>query len=281
MIDRSKPRRVTRRRFLKTALAVVAGSAGYAHFIEPRLVQFERVSVAVPSLPANLEGYTIGVLADLHAGELTSPAFIAGVCNRLLALKPDLVVVAGDMTAASRPPEAHRLVDESLAPVRGAYGVLGNYDIFHMRQPPMGVKVQSTVRLLVNQGVLVAPGLWLGGLDEGIFGEPDVGKALAGAPKDAVRILLAHEPDLADLVRPEHRVSLMISGHTHGGQVRLPILGAVALPPLGRKYVAGLNRAPACQVYTSRGVGVTGLPFRFLCPPEVTLLTLRRAKAGN
>lgn len=181
------------------------------------------------------------------------------IAEKLAALKPDLVVVAGDMTAITGTGKVHRLIDQALAPIKGAYGVLGNWDYDHHSVPvgvrplPMGVKPQSTVRLLANEGVLVVPGLWLAGLDEGIFGDPDVDKAVVGAPEGAVRILLAHEPDLADLVRPEHQVALQISGHTHGGQVRIPFLQPILRPPLGRKYFVGLNKAPACHVYTSGG----------------------------
>lgn len=276
VIERQAARRLTRRRFLWSVLGVGAGLLGYPLLIEPRQVKTERITFVVQDLPARLEGYTIGVLADLHTGPFNPAAWVHSVAERLAAQKPDLVLVAGDMTGNVKTPAAHRLVDEALAPVKGALGVMGNWDNFHY-PAPMGVRRQSTVRMLVNQGVSPTAGLWVGGLDEGIFGDPNVGKALAGAPAGAVRILLAHEPDLADLVRPEHRVALVIAGHTHGGQVRLPGLGAPALPPLGRKYVSGLNRAPACHVYTSRGLGVTGVPLRLFCPPEVTLITLRRA----
>lgn len=272
------PNRMSRRRFLLGALGVMAGSVagavGYGYALEPRWLKVERLTFPVPGLPANLDGYTIGVLADLHLGPMVPVERGLEAARKLASLKPDLVLIAGDMTAVNSTSEAHRLVDEALAPVKGAYGVLGNWDYFHHRVP-MGAKPQSTVRMLVNEGVQVAPGLWLGGLDEGIFRNPDVDKAVAGAPRNAVRILLAHEPDLADMVRPEHRVALQISGHTHGGQVRLPFIGPLVTPPLGRKYIAGLYKAPACHVYTSRGIGLTQVPFRFMCPPEITLITLR------
>jgi len=86
--------------------------------------------------------------------------------------------------------------------------------------------------------------------------------------------VLCHEPDFADRVAERHRVAVQISGHSHGGQVRLPFIGPPLLPPLGRRYVAGLYRAPFCQVYTSRGLGVAHLPLRFLCPPEISVLRM-------
>ena len=267
---------LTRRQFLAGAAGVAAGVAGYAYAVEPQTLRVERVRFPIPGLAAHLDGFTIGVLADLHIGSMVPVERGFKAASRLAALKPDLVLIAGDMTGyVDGHAQVQLLIDESLAPVKGAYGVLGNWDYFSHTLPP-GVKRQTAVQILVNQGVLVAPGLWLGGLDDGIHGDPDVAKALAGAPDGATRLLLAHEPDLADLVRPDHRVALQISGHTHGGQVRFPLVGALMKPPLGQKYVAGLYRAPACAVYTSRGIGVTGLPFRFLAPPEITLITLTR-----
>lgn len=272
--------RLTRRGFLIGAgsvLAGVAGLAGYAYAIEPMLIRLEQLSLRVPDLPPHLDGFRIGVLADLHVGTMVPVGRGVEASSRLAAEKPDIVLVAGDMTGyVASHAEEQRLIETALAPVRGAYGVLGNWDYFGHKLPP-GVRRQTAVRILVNEGLLIAPGLWLGGLDDGLHGHPDVDRALTGCPEGAVRLLLAHEPDLADLVRPEHRVSLQISGHTHGGQVRLPLIGPLLKPPLGRKYFAGLNRAPACAVYTSRGVGVTGIPVRFMVPPEVAIITLKRS----
>jgi predicted MPP superfamily phosphohydrolase len=271
---------LNRRQFLLGAMGVLAGVtgvAGYAYGFEPRHLRLERVTFPIAALPPHLDGFSIGVLADLHLGRMVPVEWGYAAASRLAALQPDVVVVAGDMSGlVDSTEEAQRLIDEALAPVKDAYGVLGNWDYFH-HPLPMGVKGQTAVKLLVNQGVLLAPDLWLAGLDEGLFGKPDVDQALSGAPPGAIRILLAHEPDLADLVRPEHRIALQISGHTHGGQVWLPLFGHLMKPPLGRKYFVGLNKAPACHVYTSRGVGLTGKPIRFMVPPEITLITLKRA----
>lgn len=278
---------MNRRQFLQRSTAVLGaaalGTAGYAHWLEPEALRVERVAVHAPGLPVHQDGYTIGVLADLHLGRFVQVERVHAAAEKLARARPDLVVVAGDFIGdmdfpGNRPPYANiaRMIDQALAPVKGAYGVWGNWDLF-IRRLPMGEPGQSVVRILVNEGALVAPGVWLGGIDDAYYGKPDVERALDGAPAEAVRILLAHEPDLADRVLPRHRVALQISGHSHAGQVRLPLAGPVQamLPPLGRKYVAGLNQAPACPVYTTRGIGVVHLPFRFLCPPEITLITLR------
>ena len=108
-------------------------------------------------------------------------------------------------------------------------------------------------------------------MDDYWKGEDDLDRALTGVPEREARIVLVHEPDFADTIG-SCRVDLQISGHSHGGQVRLPLIGALHLPPLGRKYPIGLQKAGRTQVYTNRGLGTTGPPVRFNCPPEVTLL---------
>lgn len=221
----------------------------------------------VAGLPPHLDGFTIGVMTDLHIGPLVSAGFIRRAAAELADRGPDLVVVAGDFCSTRK--AAHLLV-EALEPVGRPFAVLGNWD--YKREE---VRRTAAVRFLVNQGAEVAPGLWLAGVDDVNFGRPDLEAALAGAPPGAVRILLAHEPDFADRVEARHRIALQISGHSHGGQIRLPFLGAALLPPGGQKYVSGLNHAPHCPVYTSRGLGVAHLPVRIMCPPELTLIQLK------
>ncbi|MFZ5818209.1 MAG: metallophosphoesterase [Bacillota bacterium] len=264
-----------RRQFIWRGLAALAaagaGLAGYAYAIETRRVQFEQRSIPIPDLPAHLDGFTIGLLADLHVGPTTPASFVREVAAQLAARKPDLVVVAGDFIGSHSDGPA---ANWALEPVKGCLGVVGNWDYYDR----FIYRFMTNVRLLVNEGVQVADGLWVGGVDEPRLGEPDLARAMAGAPEGAVRILLCHEPDYADsLVRPEHRVALQLSGHSHAGQIRLPGLGPLLLPPGGRKYHTGLYQAAHCQVYTTRGVGTAHLPFRLFCPPEVSLLQLTRA----
>ncbi len=263
---------MNRRRFLWQGLGALTaaglGLAGYGYAVETRRLLFEEESISIPGLPKNLDGFTIGVLSDIHVGPTTPEAFVREVAERLAARRPDLVVVAGDFIGSHDHGPA---ADRALEPVKGCLGVLGNWDFYDEYVPGS----MTNVRFLVNEGVQVADGLWVGGVDEPRMGEPDVARAMAGAPDGAVRILLCHEPDYADsLVGPTHRVSLQISGHSHAGQIRLPGLGPLLLPPGGRKYHTGLYQAPHCQVYTSRGVGTAHLPIRLFCPPEVSLLRL-------
>jgi predicted MPP superfamily phosphohydrolase len=133
------------------------------------------------------------------------------------------------------------------------------------------------ITLLHNHGVPISAGggtLYLAGVDDVWAGRPDPKRALEGNGRGHPTLLLAHEPDYADKVSADPRIKLQLSGHTHGGQVRIPMIGALRLPSWGRKYQEGLYRVKDMHVYTTRGIGLVGVPFRVNCPPEITLLTL-------
>jgi predicted MPP superfamily phosphohydrolase len=261
---------VSRRGFFLRWISLLGGTMlrtfGMRYGVVPDRIAVERVRIEVDGLPPHLEGFTIGVLSDLHLGPLVREEFVRSAAEKLAAERPNLVVVAGDLLSHH---DYTKVVPGVLEPVQGALAVLGNWD-YYAGTPWFG----TGLRWLINRGVEVAPGLWVAGVDDTLYGRPDLRQALAGAPDGAVRILLCHEPDFADAVKPEHRIALQISGHSHGGQVRLPLFPPLLLPKRGRKYVAGLYAAPACHVYTTRGLGVAHLPLRLNCPPEISLLTL-------
>ncbi len=134
--------------------------------------------------------------------------------------------------------------------------------------------------ILINQGLSLAVKqeiLYLAGLDDGWSGQPDLKAALDKLPAGAPVILLVHEPDLADRFSLDGRVSLQLSGHSHGGQIRLPKIGSVILPYMAWKYDKGLYKINDMWLYTTIGIGVTNEPVRFNCPPEVAEITLVRA----
>ncbi|MCC6442820.1 MAG: metallophosphoesterase [Armatimonadetes bacterium] len=164
----------------------------------------------------------------------------------------------------------------------GVYGVYGNHD--HWSGDIAGVIAglrPSGMTLLVNQAVKIKANdyeWWLCGRDDSWAGRPDLPKTLADMPEGAFKILLCHEPDFADTAA-KYDIGLQLSGHSHGGQVSLPLTGPIILPPHGRKYPVGLQQVgdTGSWVYTSRGIGVSFPPVRLNCRPEITLLTLSRA----
>jgi predicted MPP superfamily phosphohydrolase len=280
-------------RLLLVLLLLAALAAVDAYLVEPRLLVTERVAVSIPSLPEDLVGFKIGVLSDLHLG-LTPADRVRRAVQALLAMEPDVVVVVGDFTGGDagtygtsqsgggsdlhEPKSSEECMDdidyalESLkTAAKTAYGVPGNWD--RWLEGGLGSELES-ITMLINGGVLVAPNLWLCGADDVLLGSPDIHRAIADAPNGAIKILLAHEPEVADSVTPEHGISLQISGHSHGGQVRIPGVGPVFLPPMGERYDMGLYETPTHKVYTTRGIGMSHIPVRFMCPPEITLITL-------
>ena len=161
------------------------------------------------------------------------------------------------------------------------YGVLGNHDWMVNATVVLASMHAVGIRMLQNEYLpLERDGkrIWLTGLADALSQELDIPKAIpphALADKEPV-LLMGHEPDTLDMVSP-FGVDLMLSGHTHGGQVRLPFMPPFFLPPLGEKYVAGHFKRGRTQLYVNRGIGAVGLPFRFNCPSEITEITLRPA----
>jgi uncharacterized protein len=193
-------------------------------------------------------------------------------------LQPDLIVLTGDYVLESE--ESIFELAPALAALNARYGiftVLGNHDLWTNAKTVRRGLQQAGLPVLINEGVSLSVGpaeLYLAGLDDGWSGQPDLKPALAQLPPDTPAILLAHEPDLADTFALDGRISLQLSGHSHGGQVRLPGLGAPVLPYLGQKYDQGLYQVGSMWLYTNRGIGLGPAPIRFNCPPEITEITL-------
>ena len=168
-----------------------------------------------------------------------------------------------------------------LAQVRaraGIVGCLGNHDLGTDPAYVSAVLESHGISVLRNRSIpLEREGarLWLAGLDDVLEGKPDLTLALKGVPAAEPVVLLAHEPDFADYVA---HADLQLSGHSHGGQIRIPLLGAPYLPAMGRKYPRGLRQIGPLSLYTNVGLGTIVVPMRLDCPPEVTLITLRRAR---
>jgi len=162
----------------------------------------------------------------------------------------------------------------------GVYAILGNHDWWTDAKVVVGALRQAGVTTLQNEHVAIRRGLsrlYLAGVDDVMEARADLRAALQGVPEDAGVVLLAHEPDYADLAARDARVFLQLSGHVHGGQVRLPGMAPFARPPWGEKYPDGWYRVKKLQLYVNRGLGVSFPPVRLFCRPEVTLAILKAA----
>ncbi len=276
---------IGRRQFIKLGVCGLAfaglGGAGW-EMNEREELSLERISIPIPGLKEPLGKLKIVQMSDMHLHPYTRRGLIARAVALTNRLNPDLVLLTGDLITDGRGDALEEVcaILGKLAPRLGAFAVLGNHDYNR------GVKLvqknleKENIKLLRNSAFTIevegAP-LCIAGLDDAKHGQPNLNKALEKQSAGVPTILMAHEPDIVDHTAHMERVSLQLSGHSHGGQVRIPGLGALYLPRMGRKYDCGLYRVGSTWLYTNRGLGVVDFPLRINCPPEVTLLTLRAA----
>jgi predicted MPP superfamily phosphohydrolase len=278
----------TRRRFLRRSVGGLAFATlgGYSWFFEPHVPIVEQVEISLPRLPEQFDGLKIVQLSDLHYGPHISSTDLAAVVKTTNRLHPDVAVITGDFVTVQLfrgPSQAQtdaELCAIELAGLRarlGRFAVLGNHDHYAGADSVAETLNLNGIAVLRNCAAPVESDqarLWIAGVDDVLVHGADLEKAVRQVPKNEPTVLLAHEPDYADYVT-QFRVDLQLSGHSHGGQVRIPFLGAPILPAMARKYPIGMRRVGRLQLYTNRGIGVIDPPVRFNCPPEITLLTLR------
>ncbi len=240
-------------------------------------IAVDRVTVPIPQLPAALDGYRIVQLSDFHLFPFTTLAFITQALEIAQQLKPDLIALTGDFVTheAAAIGEMKRALGQ-LDARDGVFATLGNHD--HWSNPNVvraGLR-DAGINVLHNRSIPLAGGaVYLTGLDDGWVGRADFAAALEQAPGDSPIILLMHEPDMIDVYAQNPRVVLQLSGHTHGGQIRVrKPRRAYTLPYLGRKYDMGLYRVGDAWLYTNRGIGAVIVPVRVNCPAEITEFTL-------
>lgn len=249
------------------------------HHLLRRQLTVSEAEIEVRGLEAPLDGLTVLLLTDIHAGPLLSRT-LRGVLDRLLPLAPDVILLGGDLvTSRLADLREHLPALRSLRAPLGVFAVMGNHEYY--TGAPEGLREMledSGVRVLHNGSALLGSGtarLVLAGIDDLIMGSPDLDAALSAAEGQDPVVLLSHNPD----VFPEasrRGVALVLSGHTHGGQVRVP--GLPVLVRMSRYHLdEGRYRLGGSELVVSRGLGVSGLPLRVACPPEACLLTLRSA----
>jgi predicted MPP superfamily phosphohydrolase len=279
--------RLSRRVFLRALLPGAAGIGAvgalyaYARYVEPRALRVERLTIELPGLPSSLAGLRIAQLSDFHLGPVVREDHVRRAVRTANSLEPDLTVVTGDFVSVARrfARPATEAARELSAPL-GVFAVLGNHDFWIAPRMITALLRRAGVAVLRNQAAVVRRDdatVYLAGVDDLWARAHDLDAALGGIPHDGPTILLCHNPDLAPQAAARG-VSLMLSGHTHGGQVSLPLYGPVVVPSEhGRLWASGLHRVGRMQLYVNRGVGLISPPVRFLCPPEITLLELRPA----
>lgn len=253
---------------------------GYARYIEPEWVQTTRFNLTLPRLAPEFDGYRVVQFSDLHVDSWLGGERLAKIVALVNAEKPDTVVITGDFVGRrlTRPhADDLRRALSLLAPADVTVAVLGNHDYKVNIDLVNEVILQSGLVNVSNHYHTLRRGravLHFAGVDSKGRKKYRLDKLMQKLPEEGAAILLAHEPDTADENAAVGRFDLQLSGHTHGGQVRLPFLGAPSLPRYGTKYPAGLYKIQTMLLYTNRGVGM-GIPrIRLNCRPEITVFTL-------
>lgn len=277
-----------RRRFLRgAALLGAAGATGALPAAAGGAVdgapEAERVSFSVPGLDPAHDGLRVAQLSDLHVGPRAAPAVVRAAIAQANAFQPDLVVLTGDFLSRRRSDVA--AVRAHLGGLRGpVLAVLGNHDVW--------LDPRGTADALRGHGYEVLENAWttlrlrgapfpVVGVGDHLTRRSDVAAATRGLrSRGPTPLVLAHGPRTADELAARGRPALCLSGHTHGGQINLPIVTPLLLASVREPYVRGHYRLGEVQLYVNRGVGTSGIRLRVNAPAEVTLATLRRADAA-
>lgn len=259
-----------------------AAKAFGRHSFNPNQFKIEQHEITLAALAPAFDGYRIVQISDIHMGTWMNAERLSGLVTLVNQLSADTLVFTGDFLTHDLPG-----IVESMEPIFSRFkakdaklAVLGNHDYWSNPK-----KVRSLLRntLITNLSNRIYPinrgtdTLIFAGLDDYYNGHADLDAVLAQlpCPPDSPVILLVHVADFADIAAETGRFDLQLSGHTHGGQIVLPLIGAPILPPLGKKYRSGWYKIKNMLHYTTRGVGTSSIPVRFNCPAEITVITLR------
>jgi len=276
------------------AALLPSAAAAKATLVDPTDLRVARTTVTIGGLPPELDRLRIAHLSDWHVGSRVPLELLERATALALELEPDLIALTGDYIHArtGQLAAAERVLAPLTAPgtsTFGAVGVLGNHDFYDEPGAVRAMLAGLGVRMLDNRRAFLRRDGWtddprdalcVAGLADKWMDTPRPSETLSGVPASTPRVVLAHQPDTAELPScagpAAPRIDLMLCGHTHGGQVRLPLIGTPVVPSdYGQKYAGGLVRGPRCPVLVSRGIGMSVLPVRWGVPPEIGLVTLR------
>jgi uncharacterized protein len=281
----------TRRTFLKAGAFGVAGLALYSGEVERHWIDVLHHDVFLQGLPPDFNGMRIAQLSDIHMDRFTEVFFLRNAIEKINALKPDAVFMTGDFVTSDEHTnvEAHRAAWDCAKVLKdltckSLFAALGNHDVDSGAAEIIAALNSSGVQVLRNSYLPLERGsgrIWLAGLDDPLEGRPDLDATIPAKIRNLRNepvVLMCHAPDYATHIQSQpagQAIGWMLSGHTHGGQIRLPLVGALVLPPMGKKFVEGWFQLDQMKLYMNRGIGTIGVPFRLDCPPEITVFTLR------
>ena len=266
---------------MSAPLVAVSAGAAYSRLVEPYHYWISKTDIFIRDLPERFEGFRITQLTDIHHSRILGINEVRRVVTLAQETKPNMFVLTGDYSTTYRryiEPCAEAL--SALKAPEGVWAVLGNHD--HYTDPELTTRALQRNRIAVmnNAHTTLQRGpdsIQLSGIDDWTWNAADWVRAFSGLKPNKPTILLSHQPIVLDLAQTRN-VSLILSGHTHGGQINVPVLGAPArFATKDLKYARGLFRSGDTQLYVSSGTGVIGLPVRLGVRPEIAVLRLRRA----
>ncbi|MEM7595071.1 MAG: metallophosphoesterase [Cyanobacteria bacterium P01_A01_bin.83] len=251
--------------------------------MEPNWIEVVPIPLAIPHLEHNFNNFKVVQISDLHLNKFMPAARIAKTIELVNQQQADAIAITGDFITQGQDFEPNQLIFElsKLESKLGTFAVLGNHDHWGNNiELLIETLKQNKINLLNNQVFMInrdEQKLALAGLDDPYWGDPNLSKIIAQLSDNPTAILLVHEPDYIEKSAKTHKFALQLSGHSHGGQIKIPFLAPLILPYGARKYFAGLEQVEDTITYTNRGLGMTGLPLRFGSRPEITVFTLHSA----
>ncbi|MBW4555204.1 MAG: metallophosphoesterase [Trichormus sp. ATA11-4-KO1] len=251
----------------------------YAKLIEPNWIEINSLQLTLPHLSAEFNGYRIVQISDIHRDRWMNPRRLRRIVRLVNHQEPDLVAITGDLITRNLPqliPSLGTTLGE-LTPKDGTFVILGNHDHENDTKAIIQGLEQHGLVHLGNDVYTLKRGkesLHIAGVDDVGMGKDRLDLVLKKLPDWGAAVLLAHEPDFANKSATTRRFDLQLSGHSHGGQVRLPFFQPPVLPPWGKKYYLGRYQVGEMLLYTNRGLGMTGIHLRFFARPEITVFTL-------
>ncbi|MGL5944185.1 MAG: metallophosphoesterase [Waterburya sp.] len=267
-------------KFTVIAIALLTCCYIYGAKIEPNWIEVVPIQLTIPNLTTAFDGFKIVQISDLHLNRFMPDKRLDRIIKLVNQQQADAIAITGDIITEGRSFNSQRIEAKlsQLVSKSGNLAVLGNHD--HWGNTTNKLKqalVNSHITNLDNQVYVIERGtekLDLAGLDDPFWGQGDLDKVVTQLPDDNAAIILVHEPDYLEEIAKTHKFALQLSGHSHGGQIRIPFLTPLILPYGGKRHFVGLNQVEDTVEYTNRGLGMTGLPFRFNSRPEITIFTL-------
>ena len=278
--------KLSRRAWIRTAIYSGLAIAGGAGYISSKGLEKIYADVPLSRLPKGVDGLKIGVMGDFHAGAFTTKVQILKAINMVNNERPDLIVLLGDYVdgAYSHSPrnvEKGAYVFDALKRLKaplGIYAVLGNHDHWTDAEQVREKLAKVPVVILDNQGISLDNGLTVAGVDDFWEGPSHPFQAIREIDPESVIIMLSHNPDVNIQLKGDERVRLVMSGHTHGGQIRIPIIKRAPWVPCSMKYrgPSGLIKETERRwTFITKGVGTFFVPIRLACPPDIGILRLK------